>query len=470
MQLRIISKEIIKPSSPTPHHLKTHKLSLLDQLAPDIYLPIVLFYDSSSRVDDKISTATINSTKNISRRLKKSLSKTLTHYYPFAGRVLLKDNYVIDCDDSGVPVVETLVGSNMFDVLSFPEMDTLEQLLPFNPNKKHLSTHDVTVAVQINYFHCGGVAVGFNFRHIVADGAAAIGFIKNWGKLNYSNDDHDINIDVSTKYAVVDCTNIFPPNKEISGYSRSINEWQRSTECVTKRFRFNGSKIAALRREMIMEKASLNLQYRPSRFEAVCGLIWGALLAMDREKHIDSTSTIATIPVNLRNRMNPPLPEGCIGNLFHAVTCTENNEAGDGHYNKSTLARNVREFTKMVSDDFVRKVYQDGGVVFVNQYKEAVEELLKDGTNNNNTTNSVRMFGFSGPIGLQYYGIDFGWGKPLWVTTVMRLNNVAMLLDTCDGKGVEAWVGLPINDMSKFEQDLGILAYASFTSSPRSRI
>lgn len=70
MQLRIISKEVIKPSSPTPHHLKTHKLSLLDQLAPDIYLPIVLFYDSSSRVDDKTSTATINSTNNISRRLK----------------------------------------------------------------------------------------------------------------------------------------------------------------------------------------------------------------------------------------------------------------------------------------------------------------------------------------------------------------------------------------------------------------
>ncbi|KAK9206024.1 hypothetical protein WN943_016295 [Citrus x changshan-huyou] len=318
-------------------------------------------------------------------------------------------------------------------------MNILQQLLPFNPNKKYLnSTDDVNMAIQINHFASGGVAIGFNFRHIVADATASIGFIKNWAKLNSSDDNSIINY----KHVVVDCTDTFPRNKEIPSYARRINEWQRAPECVTKSL---------------------------SRFEAVCGLIWGALIAMDREKNIDSTSTILSIPVNLRNRMNPLLPEDCIGNLFHSVTCAANNEAGDGHRDKSALARNVHESKKMVGDDFVRKVYQDGGVVFVNQYKEAVEELLKNGTNND-TSNSVRLFGFSGPIGLQYYEIDFGWGKPVWVTSAMRMHNTAMLLDTRDGKGVEAWVGLPINDMPKLEQDPDILTYASFTPSPRSRI
>ncbi|KDO46444.1 hypothetical protein CISIN_1g037811mg [Citrus sinensis] len=435
MQLDIISKNIIKPSSPTPLHLKTHKLSLLDQLAPNNYTSLLLFYDGPSRFDDKTSASTINDYHH----LKSSLSKTLTLYYPFAGKVL-KDNYVVDCDDSGVPFVEARVPSSisMSEVLKNPEMNTLQQLLPFNPNKKYLSsTDDVNMAIQINHFACGGVAIGFNFRHIVADATASIGFIKNWAKLNSSDDNSIINY----KHVVVDCTDTFPRNKEIPSYARRINEWQRAPECVTKRFVFDGCKVAALKREMIL-------------------LI---------ERNIDSTSTIESIPVNLRNRMNQPLPEDCIGNLFHSVTCAANNEAGDGHCDKSTLARNVHESKKMVGGDFVRKVYQDGGVVFVNQYKEAVEELLKDGTNND-TTNSVRLFGFSGPMGLQFYEIDFGWGKPVWVTSAMRMHNTAMLLDTRDGKGVEAWVGLPINDMPKLEQDPGILTYASFTPSPRSRI
>ncbi|KAE8123970.1 hypothetical protein FH972_018883 [Carpinus fangiana] len=43
MNVEIISKEIIKPSSPTPHHLRTHKLSFLDQFPPTTYIPIILF-------------------------------------------------------------------------------------------------------------------------------------------------------------------------------------------------------------------------------------------------------------------------------------------------------------------------------------------------------------------------------------------------------------------------------------------
>ncbi|KAK9201043.1 hypothetical protein WN944_016244 [Citrus x changshan-huyou] len=442
MQLRIISKKIIKPSSPTPLHLKTHKLSLLDQLAPDIYTSLLFFYNGPSRVDDETNT----STNNVYHRLKSSLSKTLTLYYPFAGK-LLQDNYVVDCDDSGIPFVETRGPSSisMSEVLKTPEMNTLQQLLPFNPNKKYLSsTDDVNAAVQINHFDCGGVAIGLNFRHIVADGAASVGFIQNWAKLHSSDDNSIINY----KHAVVDCTDTFPPNQEISSYARRINEWQRAPECVTKRFVFDGGKVAALRGEIIKKDASLSLnQYRPTRFEAVSGLIWDALIAMDREENVGSTC-IASVPVNLRNRMNPPLPEDCIGNLYHAVTCTTN----------KTSARNINQFTKMVNDDFVRKVYQDGGIVFVNQYKEAVEEILMG-------DNGVRLFGFTGVIGLPFYEPDFGWGKPVWSTTAMSLNNIAVLLGTRDGKGVEAWVGLPINDMPKFEQDPGILTYASFIPS-----
>ncbi|KAE8123967.1 hypothetical protein FH972_018880 [Carpinus fangiana] len=52
MKVEIISKEIIKPSSPTlPHDLRNLKGSFLDQLAPTTYIPIILFYQPKSGHD-----------------------------------------------------------------------------------------------------------------------------------------------------------------------------------------------------------------------------------------------------------------------------------------------------------------------------------------------------------------------------------------------------------------------------------
>lgn len=43
VKVEVIHKETIK-SSPTPPHLQTTKLSVFDQLFPDIYVPLLLFY------------------------------------------------------------------------------------------------------------------------------------------------------------------------------------------------------------------------------------------------------------------------------------------------------------------------------------------------------------------------------------------------------------------------------------------
>ncbi|KAL3497725.1 hypothetical protein ACH5RR_040457 [Cinchona calisaya] len=97
---QIISKDLIKPSSPTPKHLKTYNLSVLDQLSPRFYYPIVLFYPA---LDSKNSC----NIKDISSRLKKSLSEALTHYYPFAGQISGKDFIV--CNDEGVDFYEARI-------------------------------------------------------------------------------------------------------------------------------------------------------------------------------------------------------------------------------------------------------------------------------------------------------------------------------------------------------------------------
>ncbi|KAB2636844.1 BAHD acyltransferase [Pyrus ussuriensis x Pyrus communis] len=48
MKIQVIYKETIKPSSPTPHHLRNLSLSVFDQPFQDIYVPLLLFYPNDN--------------------------------------------------------------------------------------------------------------------------------------------------------------------------------------------------------------------------------------------------------------------------------------------------------------------------------------------------------------------------------------------------------------------------------------
>lgn len=80
MKVEIISKENIKPFSPTPHHLKNFKLSLLDQLIPAPFVPMLLYF----RNNDSGTPKHVH-VQEILVLLKQSLSQTLTRFYPLAG-------------------------------------------------------------------------------------------------------------------------------------------------------------------------------------------------------------------------------------------------------------------------------------------------------------------------------------------------------------------------------------------------
>ncbi|CAL9026153.1 unnamed protein product, partial [Prunus brigantina] len=85
VKVEVIRKETIKPSSPTPHHLRTSSLSVFDQLQPDMYISLLLFYPNNIS-DDVVNNIDHNSLfAERSKLLKTSLSEALTQFYPFAG-------------------------------------------------------------------------------------------------------------------------------------------------------------------------------------------------------------------------------------------------------------------------------------------------------------------------------------------------------------------------------------------------
>ncbi|KAA8529715.1 hypothetical protein F0562_034185 [Nyssa sinensis] len=169
MKIEIISRETIKPSSPTPHHLRRYELSFLDQLAPPIYAPIVLFY----------SAPEFNSNTHCITKydyLKKAVSETLSHFYPLAGRI--KHNDCVDYNDDRVTCVEARPNFELSKTVRNPEMNLLQQFLP--PDPYDVRANEELMVVQVSFFDCGGIGIGMCISHRIADGSTLGTFLAAW--------------------------------------------------------------------------------------------------------------------------------------------------------------------------------------------------------------------------------------------------------------------------------------------------
>ncbi|KAI9076258.1 hypothetical protein K1719_041753 [Acacia pycnantha] len=63
------------------------------------------------------------------------------------------------------------------------------------------------------------------------------------------------------------------------------------------------------------------------------------------------------------------------------------------------------------------------------------------------------------------YEVDYGWGKPVWISSVNKIvNNTVALMDAKDG-GVEALVTLDEKDMEIFEQEQELHLFAQLNPS-----
>ncbi|XP_076891063.1 akuammiline synthase 1-like [Bidens hawaiensis] len=160
----IISRELIKPSSPTPSHLRIYNLSKYDMYNSHYYVSLIFYYPN-----DKLCSLTLDDKV---RKMKESLSQSLTRYYPFAGTLHSPTSPYTLCNDEGVVFVIAKHDSqmNMSQHMSDDD-DTVGQLFvdglswwQQSPNKRAN-----LLGVQVNHFACGGIAVAVAISHLIGD-------------------------------------------------------------------------------------------------------------------------------------------------------------------------------------------------------------------------------------------------------------------------------------------------------------
>ncbi|VVA35317.1 PREDICTED: vinorine synthase, partial [Prunus dulcis] len=108
-----------------------------------IYVPILPFYPNNNCEEVN------NLVAERSKLLKTSLSETLTHFYPFAGKFQYNDS--ICCNDQGAAFLETHVNCPISKILEKPDFVMLKQLLPADMESRQEGA-SYLVQVQANFF------------------------------------------------------------------------------------------------------------------------------------------------------------------------------------------------------------------------------------------------------------------------------------------------------------------------------
>ncbi|PRQ30631.1 putative salutaridinol 7-O-acetyltransferase [Rosa chinensis] len=235
VKVEIVHKETIRPSSPTPHHLRFFSLSIFDQLSPELYFPLLLFYPNNSdhhEVNNVDHQHSLDGERT--KLLKRSLSETLTRFYPFAGRILNNASVCYPC-------------SFISRVLDKHDLELLKKLIPLGATKGDTG-YDVLL-VQINFFECGGITIGFNASHKIIDAHTLSTFINSWAAipLRFSTSDN-IGVVVHQQQYIA-AASLFPPLDFFSS-PPPIVEFAIE-KCTTRRLLFESSKISCLKSEAV---------------------------------------------------------------------------------------------------------------------------------------------------------------------------------------------------------------------------
>ncbi|KAI4369740.1 hypothetical protein MLD38_018153 [Melastoma candidum] len=412
LAVEVVVVDKIKPSSHTPPHLRRHDLSFLDQIAIPYFMPFIFFYQNDGLTTLELKLA----------RVKSSLSKALSVFYPLAGEVKV-DQVHVDCNDHGVHYVEARASCRLSEVLEDPEPVLLKPLVPL----ELCDIGDMAAAVQVTSFGCGGLVLCICVSHKVGDALSCISFLNCWAAISRED---------------VDCESFIPDFGSAKLFPSIKLPDQRlefpilKEGLVTKRFVFGPSSISTL----IDKYSDPERKLRPSRVEALRTFFWKHHMETTRR-----TKYLLVDVVNLRLRRTPKLSFRHFGNIL--VKLKNMMEVAD--VGEREIVSRVRELIRDVDMGCVTQI-QDSY-----EYLKRDMEILKE-----SRERDMLPITFTSLCRFSMYEVDMGWGKPVWVSTVgLPQSNMVSFWDTKDGESIEVYVTLSVEDMAKFEKDKELLSY-----------
>ncbi|OIW16742.1 hypothetical protein TanjilG_14512 [Lupinus angustifolius] len=389
-------------------------------------------------------------------KLKTSLSLTLQHFLPLAGKIVWPEDSekpIIQYnpgDDDGVSLVIAESDANFNDILDNSPHEASESR-SFVPHLESSDSSASVISIQITLFPNSGFCIGITAHHAILDGKSSTMFIKAWASLSQTSEEssplvqeleplfdrevikdpkgldtvftnHWKNIasmldpsDTNNKKSLEILSHAFPPKVEDS--LRATFDLTRSDlEKIKKRVLSKWDTI-------VYEEESNNSNPYPkphalSTFVATCAYVTVCIAKAFQESEKEKHKFWFAFTVDCRSRLEPPLPDKYFGNCV----C--------GHV------------TDTKTEDFTN---EDGLVLVAKKIYSTIKKIEKgalDGIEDLFSTYSSLMgenvvgIGVAGSNRFSVYGTDFGWGSPTKVEIPSVDRGVTIgIAESKDGKG-----------------------------------
>jgi shikimate O-hydroxycinnamoyltransferase len=403
MVVTIKSSHVVKPAKPT----WTGRVSLSewDQIGTITHVPTIYFYKSSPKWPT-LSNAIINN-------LKDSLSHALVPFYLLAGRLhwIGRGRLELECNAMGVTLIEAESESKLEDLGDLPSPE-YQYLIP---NVDYtIPLHELPLLlVQLTIFQCGGISLGLRISHAVVDGKSALQFMSEWARISRGEPLGTLPFldrkvlragDPPVARPQFDHAEFGLPPLLLGELSNAEERKKKTTIAMLRLTKIQVEKL----KNMANEGRSIDSGRGYTRYETLTGHVWRS--ACKARRHKPEQPIALGVCVDSRGRMQPPLPDGYFGNASLDVIAVS--QAGEllskplGY-----AASKIREAIETVT----------------NEYVISAIDFLKNQPDLTRFQDIHALGGAEGPfygnpniavvswLTLPIYGLDFGWGKEIYM-------------------------------------------------------
>lgn len=391
--IRFISQSAVQPAN-----LKksTHKIELtpldLSLLVVDYTNRGLLFHKPTQEQVKELGS-------NIIHHLKASLSLTLDIFAPFAGRLATIEHedktssFFIDCNGAGAQFVHAVAdGVTMSDIIDPVYVPSIvHSLFSMNGVYNCEGISKPLLAVQVTEL-VDGIFIGCSYNHGIADGTSFWHFVNTWSEISRNSGEIILQPRPVLGYWFLD--GIDHPIQVPFSYHEAISSRPISPPLQERIFHFTKVKIAKLKAKANAEMGTTKI----SSLQAILAHIWRSIVR--NRTSLDTDQEIyCKLLVNMRQRLQPPLPEQYFGNAVQFGGA----KATVGELLEHGLGWAALQINKMVA------LQTDG------EAKKKLESWAKNPVLPKLSATACNALIVASSPRFNVYANDFGWGKPVTV-------------------------------------------------------
>ena len=315
-KIRYISESFIKPQYATedsnkPLHLTPWDLLILSSN----YIQRGLLFTKPPAAN-----AEEDFIKTLLDRLKHSLSVTLVHFYPLAGRLVTQKNenppsslIFVECgNDPGAKFIHASLNMTVSDILSPIDVPSIIHSFFDHNTAVNYDGHTMSLlSIQVTELK-DGIFIGCSMNHCIGDGTSYWHFLNTWSEIfqAHGNNISIIRPPIHKRWFPdgVDPIINLPFTHEDEFISRI-----EAPKLRTRMFHFSSESIAKLKAKANAESNTNKI----SSFQSLSALVWRCISRARCLPHDQTTN--CRLATNNRSRMEPSMSNDYFGNSLHTV-------------------------------------------------------------------------------------------------------------------------------------------------------